>query len=463
MTLEATIDLQAELNFLRGVQDGLTFGEASAHRAIAEVPVSAITDRMNANYYHAIRRIYKRGELPEMDLIRLELQAMGSISGANQDWIPYLAKFSEASPSASPDGLGRKLIELAQRRGAWRVFGKASEDVLDPMLDHAEIIQKSASEVLQIISGGGDDPSPAGDDILELMDGKLRFAEDQNSSKLGWFGLPDLDQDVRASSGELVIIAARPGKGKTALLVQTLSETVMDREVIDPETTYIERLEGHNCLFVSLELPKKEAHARIASWFTGHRSGMFWAGRYKDEQKAIILEHRAAMNRLFVWAAPSRTPWSRIEAKIRGAVIRKGIRVVAIDYFGLIGRPDIQKGSNPYYQASELSGMIRSLAQQLEVCIILLCQLNREGAEGEPGMEDLRETGSLEQDAQTILALYAEVGSASPHWQPGTPKPESQKVFLKVLKNRNGRCGAKLELDFAGAVNRFTDPKGLKR
>lgn len=459
MSLETMIDAQSEINFVRGVQDGLTYGEASAHRALSEVPVSAITDKMSSNYYQAIKRIYKRGDLPEMDLVRLELQSMGI-----DDWIPYLVKFSEASPASSPDGLGRKLVELAQRRQAWRVFGRASEDVLDPMQDHGDTIQQAAQKALEILAGGGDEPTPAGDDILELMDGCQRFTDDQHSSKLGWFGVPELDQDIRASSGELVIIAARPGKGKTALLVQTLSSTVIDRDITDPETTYTEHLDGHNCLFVSLELPKKEVHARIASWFTLHRSGKFWAGRYGDEQKRIILEHRAAMNRLFVWAAPSRTPWSRIEAKIRGAVIRKGIRVVAIDYFGLIGRPELQKGANPYYQASELSGMIRSLAQQLGVCIILLCQLNREGAEGEPGMEDLRETGSLEQDAQTILALYTEVGASDPNWKAkkGAPKPLGpQKTLLKVLKNRNGRCGAKLELDFDGSVNHFTKSRGI--
>ena len=455
MSLESMTDPQAEINFVKGVQDGLTYGEASAHRALSEVPVSALTDPMSVNYYQAIRRIYRRGDIPEMDPVRLELQTMGII-----DWIPYLAKFSEASASLAPDGIGRRLVELSQRRKAWRVFGKASEDVLDPMQDHGDTIQQAAQHALEIMAGGGDEPTPAGDDILELMDGNQRFTDDQHSSKLGWFGILELDQDVRASSGELVIIAARPGKGKTALLVQTLASTVLDRDITDQDTGYIEPLEGHNCLFVSLELPKKEVHARIASWFTLHRSGKFWAGRYGEEQRRIILEHRTAMNRLFVWAAPSRTPWSRIEAKIRGAVIRKDIRVVAIDYFGLIGRPEIQKGSNPYHQASELSGMIRSLAQQLKVCIILLCQLNREGAEGEPGMEDLRETGSLEQDAQTILALYTEVGTANPSWKAGVPKPESQKTMLKVLKNRNGRCGVKLELDFHGAINHFSKPKG---
>ena len=453
MSLEQLIDNEAELNFVRGVQDGLTFGDASAHRAICEVPVAAITDRMTANYYQAIRKIYKRGELPEMDLVKLELQAMGIITEPN-DWIPYLVKFSEASPSASPDGLGRKILELSQRRRAWRVFGKASEDVIDPMQDQGEVIQQAAQDVLQIMTGGGDDPTPAGEDIWAMMDRGERFTDDQHSSKLAWFGIPELDADIRGGSGELVIIAARPGKGKTALLVQTLSQTVMDRTVQDPDTGYREELEGHNCLFVSLELPKKEVHARIASWFTKHRSGKFWAGRYGEAEKSVITQNKVAMNRLWVWAAPSRTPWSRIEAKIRGAVIRRGVRIVAIDYFGLIGRPEPQKGSNPYYQAGELSGQIRSLAQQLGVCIVLLCQLNREGAEGEPGMEDLRETGSLEQDAQGILALYTEVGATVPKWK-GNGADPTHKTLLKVLKNRNGRCGAKLELEFDGSINHF--------
>ena len=148
-------------------------------------------------------------------------------------------------------------------------------------------------------------------------------------------------------------------------------------------------------------------------------------------------------------------------AKIRGAVLRHGVKMVAIDYFGLIGRPDPGKGSSPYYEAAKLSGQIRALAQTLGVCIVLLCQVNRDGAEGEPGMEDLRETGQLEQDAQTILALYGakpKNGEITPApWERSnvpTKEPEDA-TWIKVLKNRNGKAGFKFQVHFDGSINHF--------
>ena len=462
MSLNHLIDPTSEVNFVSGIQDCLTYGEAAGHRAILEVEPEALVDKEARVWFQAIRRIYGRGCLPEFDTIIAELEAMGVIKDRVRDSIPFLKKFSEANGSFQPDVVGRRINDLAQRRTAWKVFGRASEQVIDPMLDHAEIIQKAAYDALEIMSGGGDEPSPAGDDIVGAMEAKNRFAVDQDSAKLGWFGIPSLDQDVRASAGEFVIIAARPGKGKTALVIQSLCETVSDRESIDFETGEV-KAEGHPCLFVSLELPKEECHARIASWFTLHRSGAYWAGKYGENEERIIKEKRQTLNRLFVWATPSRTPWSRIEAKIRGAVIRKKVRIVAIDYFGLIGRPEPKKGSSPAYEAGELSGKIRALAQQLKICIILLCQLNREGAEGEPGMEDLRETGQLEQDAQTILALYggkASGGSseADAEWVKrfkASAKHSDGATWVKILKNRNGPTGVKFEAIFDGSINHF--------
>jgi replicative DNA helicase len=463
MRLETLMDTQAEINFVRGVADGLTFGEGAAHRAIVETQPEALVDKVARTLYQAVTRLYSRGEPPELDLIKAELRAMGAISDRVEDWLPYLKQFSEADPLIRPDSMGRRLNELHQRRRAWRVFGMAAENLLDPMQDHAELIQRAAQEALDVMAGGGDEPSPAGDDILAMMERRERFTDDQESAKLAWFGIPSLDEDVRACAGELVIVAARPGKGKTALVVQALAETVQDREWWDEDQQRMVSASGHPCLFVSLELPKKEVHARLASWFTLHRSGKFWAGRYGEGEEHVIRQNKEAMNRLFVWAAPSRTTWSRIEAKIRGAVLRKGVRVVAVDYFGLIGRTGNGK-VKPWEEAAELSGKIRSLAQQLGICIILLCQLNREAAEGEPGPEDLRETGALEQDAQTILALYAgkaaNVGDDDlPDWarEAGTPTqaPKDTTTWIKVLKNRNGRAGDKFACIFDGAVNRF--------
>lgn len=466
MNYENLIHEVAEIELAYSTMEALQCGLADGHQVLAMVPVDAMVCPIPREWFRSLGNLTRSGVVPEIELIKADMFRSGAIK-TDSEWFSHFKVFSELNAVGSPIVLGKRIMELYQRRKAVRLFDNAANHAADLMHDHSEVIFSTAKEALDIMAGGEEHESPCGDEILDRMERGERFAVDPNSEKLAWFGIPELDHEIPASSGNLVIIAARPGRGKTAMVVQALGATSMDREVYEElDGGYMRYIQGLPSLFISLELPKVEAQARIASWHSLTRAGKFWAGKYRQDDYERLNLKREAMNRILVWAAPSRTPWSRIESKIRGAVLKFGVRVVAIDYFGLIGRPDPGKGSSPFYEAAKLSGQIRSLAQTLNICIILLCQLNREGAEGEPGMEDLRETGQLEQDAQTILALYganAKGGATEePAWaiQAGytskaEPVEEKQPTWIKVLKNRNGKSGQKYQMHFDGAINHF--------
>lgn len=467
MNYENLIHEQAEIDFVYSTMDALQLGNADGHQALAMIPPAAIFTPLCRNWFIALDRLVQRGICPEIELIRGELQAMGVVKN-DTDYFPYLKLFSDGRYLPGPMPTGQRLLELYQRRQAVKLFGTAAEKAADLMQDHGEVIFGTAKDALDIMAGAEADMTPAGESILDRMEKGERFAVDPDAEKLAWFGMELLDQEIQATSGNLVIVAARPGCGKTALALQTLASTAQAKTVpdLDDYGTLLGTREvpGVSSLFVSLELPKVEAEARLASWFTLRKSGKFWAGKYSNADVRTIREHVAALNRVLIWAAPSRTPWSRIESKIRGAVLKFGVKVVAIDYFGLIGRPDPARGSSPSYEAAKLSGQIRALAQSLGICIVLLCQINREGAEGEPGMEDLRDTGQLEQDAQTILALYKAKPKGGaiepPPWEAVAPAATAEgpqeTTWAKVLKNRNGRAGHKYQLHFDGSINRFS-------
>lgn len=467
MNYENLINAQAEIDFVYSTMEALQLGHAEGHQALALIPTAAVFTPLCRNWYQAVGRLAERGIAPEFELIRGELETMGVVK-SDTDYFSFLKLFGDGRYLGSPIPTGQRLLELYQRRQAVKLFGTAAEKAADLMLDHGEVIFGTSKDALDIMAGAEADMTPAGESILDRMERGERFAVDPDAEKLAWFGMDLLDQEIQATSGNLVIIAARPGCGKTALALQSLASTAQAKTV--PETDEYgtplgtRQMPGVFGLFVSLELPKVEAEARLASWFTLRKSGSFWAGKYSNADVQKVHENVAALNRVLIWAAPSRTPWSRIESKIRGAVLKFGVKVVAIDYFGLIGRPDPARGSSPSYEAAKLSGQIRALAQSLGICIVLLCQINREGAEGEPGMEDLRDTGQLEQDAQTILALYKgkPKGGAiePPPWetvaQPASAEAPQETTWVKVLKNRNGRAGHKYQLHFDGSINRFS-------
>lgn len=441
--MRSLMDPTSELELVSITRAGLEYGSAGAHESLLCCPVVAMVDKRARNIWEAMQAIYRRGDLPELFEIKAQLRTMGKIE-TDQDWYDrYMGILTEGPAIGNPLAIARQVVELWQRREAVKVLSRAASDAGDLMKDHTQVLQAVSCDSLGILTHEQEDFAHAGEEIISIMDKGERFALDQASAKLLHFGIDSLDEDIPGSAQNLVIVAARPGRGKTALLVQALCASAK---------------EGVSSLFVSLELPKVEALARIASRLTDVRSGVYWAGKYGEDSKASMRFQKEVADRIIVYAAPSQTSWSRVEAKIRGAVLRKGVRVVGIDYFGLIGRPDPSRGSSPYYEAARLSGQIRALAQNLNICILLLCQLNREGADGEPGMEDLRETGQLEQDAQTIVALWAQKpGGKRDQDVFGTPsrEPVEQQTCLKVLKNRNGRAGVTLPLKFDGATNRI--------
>lgn len=193
---------------------------------------------------------------------------------------------------------------------------------------------------------------------------------------------------------------------------------------------------------VSLEMDNDEVDSRFAARMTSYDSRKFLREEWGYHVvETAVNRHASAFERLHWWCHPSGVAWARVEAEIREMVRLSGVRAVVIDYFTLIQKPTGSKSASDASLWGYLSTAIKRLAQELRICIVLLCQLNREGAEGEPHKWHLRETGQLEQDANAICFLWKE--------------REDGPVFGKVSDNRSGPVCPKRELLFDGATNIF--------
>jgi replicative DNA helicase len=124
---------------------------------------------------------------------------------------------------------------------------------------------------------------------------------------------------------------------------------------------------------------------------------------------------------------------------------------VWIDHVLLIAKPSMGRNANDAASWSVLSRGIKRLAQELRICIINLIQLNRQGAEGEPRLQDLKESGAWEEDANAVWMLWPKESMAQ------DTMAERKGVWVKAAKNRSGPSGWKRELQFHGATNRFLE------
>lgn len=444
---------QDEEALVRSVMDGLQQGRSEAHTALLAVPPEAFTAFHARDVWEAIRSLYQAGALPDLPAIERELSRRRAVLDRDgwlkiRSWLVGEAWGDEGS-------LAQSVLALHQRRSLFGLYRCQAEHVLNPLEDHLEIAQSTAAESLRICAGGADEPEKSGDAIMRLVDSHLKFREDQEGGgKLAWFGLETLDGDpkdggVIAAAGHVVIIAARPGIGKTALAVQIAGETLNH---------------GEEVFVASLELSRYEFWSRLAGWVTDTRRGLYWAGTYAEYHVSRLKAKVPALNRVRVWD-PSRPPWSRIEAKIRGAAM-KGIRVVILDHFSEINFSGLAKGASKKYEAaSECGQRIKALAKELGICLVLLAQLNREIPPGEiPGPEHLRETGELEQIAYSIILLYRDAPTRmSPSVRRGPQGPDAPQepptpgLNYSLGKNRDGKANFHKALRFDGATCRLAE------
>jgi replicative DNA helicase len=193
-------------------------------------------------------------------------------------------------------------------------------------------------------------------------------------------------------SGEMVVVAAKTSIGKTALMVQMgLYHAHVNRPV----------------LFCSLEMPMEQLRDRIFCGIAGVPSNEFRSGRISREHRAN-LEKAAADFRnkpFYIWSPRGDKSIARIAAKARSVQAEFGIHCLFVDYLQKVHHTD--KKCSREEQVSACSSGIKDIAIDLDIPVVVGCQFNRKADEdGEPELHMLRESGSIEQDADMVMIIH---------------------------------------------------------
>ncbi len=243
-------------------------------------------------------------------------------------------------------------------------------------------------------------------------------------------GLASFDRFVDLAPGQLAVIGARPGLGKTSLAGRIVEDIVLNQ--------------GRPVGFVSLEMSCAEIMRRMASGLSGVPHSDF--KRPSQAQHDPICDALGRLKRAPLWISDrGGMTLSDVGCLARRWKVRHSIDVLVIDYLQLI-QPDNRKASR-YEAVSEASATMKRIARDLNVLVILLAQLNREAAgdDEKPRLHHLRDSGSIEQDADVVGLLHVvDVGAN------GTDR----KVDLLIEKNRHGPLGV-AGLNFTGTTMRF--------
>lgn len=251
----------------------------------------------------------------------------------------------------------------------------------------------------------------------------------------GWpCHIPGIDRALAGGfrPGKLYFIGARPAVGKSSLSAQILIELARD---------------GHPGLMLSQEMAAEEVTDRAVANIGRIDYGRLQTGQMLDSDWSRAVEMLETMATLPLWVddQPALTI-SDIRHKVRAV---PGVQVLVLDYLQLCSRAGTSSAGNRNSEIEEISRGLKAMAMECGIAVIALSQLNRE-VEKRPGkrpqMSDLRDSGSIEQDADVIFFL----------WPLRDLDGDGRLVGLSITKNRQGRTG-EVALDFRGAVQRWSE------
>lgn len=388
--------------------------------------------------YDAILSLYENSSEIDLVLLRNELKKRKSLEAVGG--VDYLVRIAESVPSAANVVYYANIVK---EKWMLRELVHACSEILHEACEEAgdvgeklDIAEKRVFEVTEKKIQGS--ATPIKDLITEAFENiELRKGGD------GITGVPtgflELDHDLCGlQKGEMTIVAGRPSMGKTSFALN-IAENIGVNERLP-------------VVIFSLEMSKQQLVERFLCSHSGVDSQAVRKGMLSTEDMGKLTEAGGKLfeRPIFIDDSPGLTPLM-IRAKCRRLKSQHDIQAVFIDYLQLMGLGG--RVESRQQEISTISRYLKSLARELNVPVVVLSQLNRaaEGREGHrPRMSDLRESGSIEQDADVIILLHRE-----DYYHRGeTDWEDTNTAEVIIAKQRNGPTGI-VELIFDGRLTRF--------
>ena len=329
------------------------------------------------------------------------------------------------------------VIERYKSRQLLAVSGELMDLAADHSSSIGDRVDKAQSQLAKLI-----DDAPQDDwvGVYEGMTLHTQILEDRATGKNAAMptGLQDLDEYLEGGlrPGELVIVGARPSMGKTALGL----------------TIGVKMAENYTVGLLSMEMSHSEVNDRLTAMLgavslssvkrPSKGEGLAWDGVVNGMERAKSLKlHTSDQGGLNI---------NQVRSKARNLKRLHGLNVLVVDYIGLMSGLDQKANRNT--QLEEISRGLKTLAKELQICVLCLAQLNRKSEErpdSMPMMSDLRDSGAIEQDADVIVFIKRPIMA-----NPELGSQWENYAKLSIAKNRQGRCGF-LDLSYIGDQTKF--------
>ncbi len=348
----------------------------------------------------------------------------------------YMAELMEAVPSiAFLENHTRIVRDLALQRALLKAAAEIQREVANGTTpDVNDLINAAEEKVFKVgdrLAGGN--VVRAKDLIKERIDSILNPGEGEQGLPTGFL---DLDEKQSFRKGDLVVLAARPAMGKTALALNILERAALT--------------EKKSVLLFSLEMPSDQLILRLISSHSRVSHDRLRRGKFDSAARERITLSAGEIANASIFIDDSSQPsLAEIRAKARRLVVEEegGLDLIIVDYLQLLSLP---RAESRQQEISTISRSLKALARDLRVPVLTLSQLNRAAEKRDskkPQLADLRESGAIEQDADMVALLFREDYYNETEENKGV-------TTLIVAKNRNGPTG-NVDLRFNKECMRF--------
>jgi replicative DNA helicase len=376
--------------------------------------------------FEAVTKLHNDGMPVDLVVLAEHLMAQKQIDDVGGP--AYLAELWDAAPTAAnAEYYARIVRDKAIVRSLIHTGNEILRDAYDNVGAAEEMLETAERKILDIAQSGVIGQTTSLDEAMKEAYDRIDARANKEFAHTGVMtGYTDLDElTAGLHNNELILLAARPSVGKTAFALNLIRHVILGRASVPPAPVF----------FVSLEQSRTEiaerlliAHSKVDSHKL--RKGFLSS---EDMQRLIEAGDRLRPAKLFIDDTPQQG-MLRIAANARRLKKREQIALVVIDYLQLID-PENKRDSRQE-QVAQISRRLKFLARELKIPVMALAQVNRSSEDRQdhrPRLADLRESGSLEQDADTVFMLHR------PAKHDGGA--EDNLMELIVAKQRNGPTG----------------------
>jgi replicative DNA helicase len=393
--------------------------------------------------YQSIIDLFKASEPVDMRTVVNQLRKNGKIDLVGGAY--YIAELTaKVSSAANIEYHARVIIEMAIKRDLIQIASQIHQDAYEDTTDVFELLDKTEQSVFEISDSN---LRKNYDNMRNLMARAIQELQLLKDHKDGLTGVPSgftaLD---RITSGwqksDLVIIAARPGMGKTAFVVSALRNAAVDFKI--PVAIF------------SLEMASVQLVNRMISAEAELEGEKIKKGNLADHEWTQLVHKTSRLSSapIFIDDTPALSILE-LRAKCRRLKAEHNVQLIVIDYLQLMRG---EQAGNREQEIASISRALKGIAKELNVPVLALSQLSRgvetRGGDKRPQLSDLRESGSIEQDADIVMFLYRPEYYKITVDEEGMPTQGVGEVI--VAKHRNGSTGT-AKLKFIGKFTKFAD------